>query len=232
MLNFSELKTLSRLYVPQAKPNIVDDTVLSLILNEGALDVAFHSLCLKANTKFNAVADQYEYNLSSVVTKFLAIDKPGLWWNDGNQWKQLFPKTLKWLDENIPTWRDADSGSPRWYYQNGNTLGIHPAPAVSLSNGLWLYFAQAPSSMSEASHYPFHQQGLQTSEQSHLAPLAHSIITYVEWKLHKVLNKDEESKMTREMYISEITTIMDEIERRPDIVASSDNRYSGPRIGK
>jgi len=230
MLTFSELKSLARLYVPQAKPNIVDDTALSLIINEGALDVAFHSLCLKANTKFNAVADQSEYNLSSVVTKFLAIDKPGLWWNDGNQWKQLYPKTLKWLDENIPTWRDADSGAPRWYYQNGNTLGVHPAPADSLASGFWLYFAQAPTSMTENAHYPLHQQGDRTVAQEHLSPLAHSILTFVEWKLHKILNKDEESKMTREMFINEVTTIMAEIERRPDIEASSDVKYSGPRF--
>ena len=100
-MTLSELRSLLRLYVPHALTSVITDIQLNLILNEGVNDIASRTLCLPADTKFNAVADQQDYDLSSVVSRFLVIDKEGLFWTNGTRYKQLLPKTMKWLDEKV-----------------------------------------------------------------------------------------------------------------------------------
>src|SRR3990172_4144663 len=110
-MTLDNLKILARAYVPGAKVNVISDSILELLLNAGAVEVAALTVCLKTNKKFDIEADKSEYNLSSVLGDFLVMDDPGVYWYNGSSWKQLHPKTIKWLDENRPNWRDQTSGS-------------------------------------------------------------------------------------------------------------------------
>ena len=117
-MNLGNLKTLARVFVPQLKSNTAGDTIIELILNQGALDVALRTQCLRTNEKFTVTADDYDYNLTSVLTRYLVPTESGLLWNAGDgtttNWKQLDPKSIEYWDREAPNWRDADSGTPKW----------------------------------------------------------------------------------------------------------------------
>src|SRR3990167_2601830 len=101
-MNFGDLKTLARAYVPQATVRVITNDVLELILNEAALDVATRTHCLKAVGTFNVTASDGEYNLSDELTRYLMLLEPGIWWNNGTNWIELDPKTMDFMDERYP----------------------------------------------------------------------------------------------------------------------------------
>ncbi len=190
-MNFGDLKTMARTYVLEAKTGTIGDTEIELILNNGARDVASKAQCLPTSVKFDTKADQAVYELSSVAERFMAIDKPGLWYRESttSDYVELLPTTTKALEEEMPVWRGLGSGDPRWYYQEGNNLGLVEAPDTDITDGLWLYFLQAPARMTAEEHYPF---GL-TTEITHLIPLQDAILAYWEWKAVKAINKGIDS---------------------------------------
>ena len=225
-MNLGNLRTLSRAYNPEAKINAVSNVVLDLILNNGAKDVASKSICLPTDTQFNTVADQGKYDLSSELSRFLVIDKPGLWYKDAadSDYVRLYPRTIKWFDTNRPSWRDEGSGNPILYYQNGNTLGLVPAPDTAITKGLWIYYGQAPVSMVTTSHYPFGYG----SEISRLLPLHEAILAYASWKLVKAMNKGQDAyRLGENEYARTLEAKMAEIKRRLDISASRESRFQG-----
>ena len=117
----TNLRALCRSMIPGCKVDVVPDTVLDLLINEGVKDIAAYTKCLPTNKRFNAVASQgtalNPYVLSSVIGDYLVVDKPGLWWNQGTvaapDYKKLNPRTQEWLDGNRPNWRDIDDGYPQ-----------------------------------------------------------------------------------------------------------------------
>jgi len=228
-MTLNDLKTLARAYVPGAKTSVINDTVLELILNNGAKEVAAITICLKANTQFNAVADQREYSLSSVVGDFLVMDDPGLWWNEGGtHWKQLIPKTMKWLDENRANWRDEDSGNPMYYYQEGDTIGVHPKPDTTLASGFHIYYGRKPTPMTDATHYAF--EG--STEIDQLSLFDEAILYYWKWKVGPALNKDnsDDFRKNENAFYNEVARKLALFRRRPDMSASRYNQMQGMKI--
>jgi len=226
-MTLSELKTITRAITPGAKPQVISDTVLTLMLNQGALDIASYTMCLKTNIKFDVVSDQQEYNLSTVVPKYLNIDKQGIWWNTGSKWKQLYPRTLKWLDENLNNWRDRSSGTPRYYAIEGDVVTIVDKPDTSLSNGFWIYYAKKPTDMTSDTHYPFSGS---TTEYSYLSIFDMAICKYAKWQLAPMLSKEFNADVARKEYLSERLEKKTLLYRRKDIVASPDTKLQGVKI--
>lgn len=228
-MNLGNLRTMVRTYNPTAKKNAVSPSVLDLILNNGAKDVASKSICLPANTKFATVADKMEYDLSSILARFLIIDKPGVWYRESTteDYRRLRPVTIKWLDERQPNWRDRDSSDPYWYYQHGNALGLVPAPDATISEGIWVYFGQAPESMTESAHFPF---GFD-SEITRLQPLSEAVIAYASWKVVKAMHEGQDAyRLGENEYKRTLDETKDEIDRRIDVEYGRKSRYRGRRI--
>lgn len=225
-MNLGNLRTMTRVVVPGAKLNVISNAVLDLMLNNGAIDVATYSACLQENTKFDVVANQSEYNLSSVVSRFLVIAKEGLWYRDSatDNYKRLYPRTMKWLNENRPYWRDEDAGVPQYYYQDGNNLGLVPAPDGAVDEGLWLYFGQKPQAMNSTIHWPFGYG----AEITRLAPLSECIVAYAEWKLVKALNAGQDAYKAKETaYKTSLAEKISLISRRSDISSDKKTKYGG-----
>lgn len=225
-MNLGELRTLARAYVPLAKIRTVTNTTLDLILNQGAVDVAAESICLKANEKFNVVEDQTDYDLSSVVTRYLIVDRPGLWYRDSSSddYKRLYPKTEKWLDINRVGWRDEDPSEPVYYYIASNTLRLVPAGDGDVSDGLWLYFGQKPAFMTDAAHYPFGG----TSEIESLSILSEPILYYWKWKARYIFNEGVDNyRLGENEYKRELARKIKMIYRRPDLTADSKAKRQG-----
>ena len=219
-MTLNNLRILARALIPGAKESVISNTVLDLILNNGVRDIAAYTACLKTNKKFTVTADQFEYNLSTVIGNFLVVDKSGLWWNAGTaastNWEKLNPKTLKTIDKDRPTWRDEDSDDPQDYSIDGDILTLVPTPDTTLASGLWLYYGRVPTNMTTTSHYPFSGS---TTEYAHLLVFDDAILAYAKWKILSSLNKKQDEALA----VKEYMTIREEkfslFKRRPDISA-------------
>jgi len=231
-MTFENLKNLGRLMVPGAKVNRIPDSLLELILNEGAIDVAHRSLCLSSNSKVNIVADQQQYNLSSALTRYLNITEAGVLWNAGDatntDWRRLKPKTLKWLDEKYSNWRDQDSGTPQYYAIENDTMFIVPAPSASLSDGLWVHYGQKPVAMDSDEKYPFGHD----SEISRLSVLSWSILDYWVWKANTIVDKDYDESKGEQDYIKGVESKMKLVNRNRDMAVDRHTKMQGKKVGR
>ena len=222
-MNFQNLKVLANGMVPGSKRNVIKASTRDLILNEGARDVAFRTVCLKTNDTFNVVEDQDTYDISTEVSDFLTVDKPGLWWNDGNEWEKVNPRTLKWLDEKRPNWRDMDSDDPQDYAINGNEIIVIPKPDTSLSGGFKLYYGKKPPTMTASGHYPFGG----ANEIPRLAPLSWSIVAFWRWKAGPMIAKQFDEMAAKKDYLESIVENTSLINRDVAISDDKKTRYQG-----
>lgn len=226
-MKYSDLKILARAYVPQATIDQISEATLELILRQGALDVAMRTRCLKANQKFDSEASIGSYTLGSKVTRFLNIDKSGLFWKNGSTYVDVKPKTTKWLDENIPTWRNGAAGNPEYYAMDSGELIVYPKPASTVVEAFWLYFFQQPPTPATDDYYPFGG----ATEIPRLAPLSECILYYWKWKALGILGKPAEMDAFKPHYLVEIEDKMKHLNTRLDISASNETRLGGGLVG-
>ena len=225
-MNLGNLITLARSYVPAAKKGVVPDSTLKIVMNEGALDAAVKSQCLRSNTKIDITENIDEYSLSIKLTRYAGMLKNGIWWNDGDQWNKLDPITLKWLDNNRPNWRNDSSDDPKRYTVESDVLYINPPPDTTLSQGLHIYYAQKPEIMTSNNHYPFGHE----REIPHLAILSEAILAYWMWKASYIVGTDQERVISKEEYDSILAGQIELLNKREDISNSRDAKFGGPRV--
>ncbi len=231
-MTLNNFRTLIRMFFPNAKINPVTNPALDLIINAGVLDIATYTACLKANTTFNVTAEDDTYNLSSEISDFLVMDKPGLWWNAGSasssDWKKVYSRTLKWLDLKRPTWRDEGSDDPLDCSIDGDIITVVPKPDTTLADGFKIYYGKKPTPMSAGGHYSFSGT---TTELSNLSVFDDAIIEYALWKLRKAFNKGEDSyRLGENAYLRVREEKFSLWKRRPDISASKDTKLQGPKF--
>src|SRR3990167_5601363 len=159
-MNFQALKRRARLIVPQLKPNVAPDPDVEELLNEGALEVARLTGCLKGNIKFASVADQKEYDVSTISgiqDDFLELDKPRILYRSSAtaNYLPLTPKTRKWLDEHVPNWLNNDSGTPLYYFEEDQKIIFDTAPDTAVSDAFWVFYIKQPPVMTQPAHFPF-----------------------------------------------------------------------------
>lgn len=227
-MTFETLKILARTFVSEAKKGTVGDTELKAILNLGKTEVAARSICLKKNTKFDSVADEGTYNLTSKLTRYLVMDKSGLWYrtSTSTDYARLIPKTIDWLNENKPGWRDASSGDPTHYVIDGDSLIVTPAPDSVITEAFWLYYGQDSVDMTENTHYPFGGE----TEITRLKPLHMAIVKYAEWGLSKAVNAGADNfRMKENEFERELAKGIAMLNRRKDLSSYRDTRMSHGR---
>jgi hypothetical protein len=211
----SDLQSLCRLYVPQAKAGVVTSTVLDLIINMAIREIASFTAVLKTSQNFNVTASTGTYAISSFVTDFLTPDYPGLMWYDGSNWQRLVPETLESLDRKYPYWRDDAAGDPLRYSIDGDIITVHPKPSATLALGFKMHYAKTPATLSIATYYSF--SGSATA-MPHLEILNESILKFVRWKLAPIVgNTVEEIAMMEKDYKQEILEKRSLLNRRLDV---------------
>ena len=223
----SQLRSMSRAMIPGAKVQVIPNADLDLILSAGAEDIAAYTVCLKANKKFTITADKYEYKLSTSIGDYITVDKPGLWWYTGSKWKELWPRTLKWLDINRPNWRDLGTGNPLYYSIDSDVITLSPTPNTTLSNGLWLYYGSKSVSMTKNSDYPFSGSDV---ELSHLSIFDYSIIAFARWRILPMLNKEADADKLYQEYITEREMKNIQLKKRLDIANSAEMGLRSPQV--
>lgn len=198
-----ELKEMFFAQTASAKPAKFTDSILNSLFKSGARDLAMHGVLLPTDSKFSAVASQAEYNLSSVVSGYLTMDRGGLWWNSGTAsvpaYKQLDPVTPAWMDINRKNWRDAEEGEPEVFWVEKNLLNVWPEPEDSLTDAFWLYFGQTPYAVASDSQYYFYG----TSELEHLAIFDDAMILYAQWKSLGGMDKRDDYRLAEKAYKDE-----------------------------
>ena len=224
-MTLTQARQFARLFLPAAKKNVIGDTDVDAILRLGIVDVARFTKCLPTNDYIDVVVDKGEYNLSTELDDYLIIREPGVWFHSGGtRWKQLLPCTIKWLDEEIPTWRDADSDEPVYYYIEGDILGIHPKSATAYTNGLHVYFAKRPVSPTKDSHFLFGG----ANEITRLSILDDVVISYWEWQASKIVGDRKDILLAKRADYENLLVQKDILlKARPDIAASPDARLTG-----
>lgn len=225
MSNLAGLETLVRLAVPGANLQVIDSPSLWVYINKGVDDVNQRLKIRRANKKFDVVANQAEYSLSTVVSDFVCMDDSGLYWQNSSSWTQLLPKDRKWLDENVYSWRDAIGGTPIYYYQENDILGFYAYPSLAVTQGFWIYYIQAAVAMASAAQFPF--VGTTTEVPSYRC-LDDGIVAYCQYKLQALLGNKAQGVMDFQMYMAELDKVEEIYARRPDINASRYFKMQGP----
>ena len=231
-MTLDDFRTLIRAYVPGAKIRVIDNTLLTLLINKAVDDVNSFGMLIKSNKQFNVKAEQMEYDIrTEVADDFLVMDKPGVWWNAGTSstanWVQLWPKTEKWLDKFYTNWRDESSGSPKYYFIKNGKFNAFPKPNTALTNGFWIYYAQASVNMTLGTHYPFTGSN---DELTFLRDMDDAIIDYVRWKLKRPLGKEVAGVIAEKEYEVIRLEKLELINRRVDISSHRFTKMRGPYI--
>ncbi len=231
-MTLDNFRTLLRAYVPGAKIKVVDNTLLTLLINKGCDDFNSFGMLLPTDKKFDVKSEQMKYDIKTeVADDYVTMDRPGIWWNAGTatvtNWVQIDPVTEKWLDKYHTNWRDESSSDPLYYFIKKGKLNIFPKPKTALTNGFWLYYGQASVNMTLGTHYPFTGS---TSELTHLRDADDVIIDYVRWKLSRPLGKIATGVLNKQEYENIRQEKLDLINRRIDISAHRDAKMRGPTI--
>lgn len=225
-MKYSELKILARAYAPTATVEQIPDAALSLLLREGALDVAGRTQCLKTFDYFDSEASVGTYNLSTKLEKFLGIEKGGIKWKNGTSYLTVLPRTIPWLEKNRPNWRTETAGQPVYYVMDKANVIFTPKPATAVSDAFLANYFQMPPTPVSDDYYPFGG----AVEISHLAPLSECILYYYKWKVLGVLSKPDEMDKFEPVYERECMRKMKLINLRKDIADTEDARLQGRKI--
>lgn len=225
MANLSTLEQLVRLQVPGANLQVISSPDLWVFINKGAQDVNQRLKVRRKNVKFNGVAGQVDYAISTSITDFVCMDDSGLYFQNGAMWQQLIPKDRKWLDENVYSWRDFASGAPLYYIQENDDLAIIPAPAVVSTPAYWIYYIQQVVAMSNGNQFPFTGALIETPSYQCLDD---GIVNYCQWKLQALLGNKAQGVMDQQEYLTELEKVSEIFVRRPDMTASRYYKMQGP----
>lgn len=229
-MNFSNLKTLARAYIPGAKDTAITNETLAIILNEGALDIAVRLKCLKNFDYFDAQADVASYRLSQKLDYYLCLDDSGVWMKNGSIYQEMDPETTKSLDEKFRSWRSDEGEIANRYAMLGDLFIPHPIVNTNISDGFLAYYCERPQTMVENSDYPFHVHGTKTVERSDLAILSDSVLMYAEWKILKILSKRDDSAQKFNEYLADLEIKRPLINSRLDVGHGRKVKFGGPRM--
>jgi hypothetical protein len=216
-MNLSSWQSYIRAVIPAATISSVPAAMITQILNSGALDITKKTLCLRTNQQFNVVAGQNEYDLNALLGNYLTPDKSGLFWNNGTQFTEIYPKTLKWLDNFYPNWRSLSQGNPQFYSIDENILTVVLTPNTSLVNGFWFYYTPMSTDMVNSGDFPFVGSA---SEIRRLRIFDEALEAYCRWKINPALNKDgqDQGQIIYKSTLDEAAMLWD---KRPDVFSEA-----------
>jgi hypothetical protein len=232
-MNRGDIKNYAAFLTPQVKFSTAPGDTVNNMVQMAADEIAARTLCLPKDTKFNAVAGSTgvgEYSLSTIDSEFVQIADSGLYWNAGTvaspDYTQLDPVTLKWLDENRRKWREEPAGDPQVFYQDGDTLGVFPAPADDLTDGFWLYYGTKAFTMINDDHYPFYG----TSEIGRLTILDRAIALHLKIQVLSAADKVDSYRQAEKQYEGEISKVKGILMTNRAVLNSRYNRFQGRKI--
>lgn len=239
-MNLGDMTTRVRQQLPQAggTSDTLDITIQNA-LNQGVVKVNMITQCYQtvvkvANTPATAGVPQ-QYSLSVICPGYLSMVDSGVWWfqTDGSS-QIMYPVTRRWLDLNVPNWRDQSpvSGNPTWYWHEGDQLGFYPGSTQQSTESqldFWIYYLLFPTAMGGPNNFPW-TNGL--TEFSALRCMDDAIIAYAVSKLAPTLMDKEGRNYYDLQFKQECQAGAAQFRRKPDMTSTYDYRINiGPMGG-
>lgn len=216
-MNLSELKSCLRTLSPKTTTDNLSDLQLVFFINEAVKEICVDAQIQETEKAFNVVAGQSEYSLTDIDSRLITINKSGLYWYNGTNYKQLDPKTRKYLDEHYATWRNRTAGTPQSYFIEGDILTVFPTPDASISNGFKLSYIRRFLPMANDTDQPFHTESSQSTQINRYDVLSWSIIDKCLVFLNKVLQEQQAETLKEQLYRANLILRLKQIKIRPDI---------------
>jgi len=211
-MTLSEMTTRVRNQLPAATVESVSDDIIWRELNIAVNECNRLSQVYQGYTEFTTVVDKQIYNFSTYVPLYLGMAKDGVWFNNsGTSLKELFPKTIRWLDLWIRNWRDLTSGEPQWYWVLGDDLGLYPKPSTAAT--LRVYHLKKATAMDNANNYPWTNT---TTEVTALQAFDKPITTYARWALTSAVGVPTNEDPLYKRFLLEVKLAKEQTNRRPD----------------
>lgn len=218
-MTLSEMISRVRRSLPSLTVESASDDVIRGELNIGVNEVNRRCQVYRGYTEFNFVPEQQLYKLNEVCPRYQGITKNGIWWkDDSGKFKYRVAKTMRWLDSQIPNWRDAPSGIPFWYFIENSFIGFYQKP--SGSQKVRIHHLMSPVPMDNGSNYPWENT---SSELTSLQSLDDAIIAYAVLKLSPAIGQDNKETPAEALFAREIAKAMQQIRRRPDLMSDVDS---------
>lgn len=135
------------------------------------------------------VIDKQDYLLTTdfaiTAGTFAGLIRPGLIYYDGTQdSKPLTLRSLEWLYERSPNWRNDSSGTPRVFFPKegglvfNDTLSLYPKTDKAVAGGLRLHHLLRPARMTDDGHQPFNVTAGTTVQFPSLEPFHYALVWY------------------------------------------------------
>lgn len=119
--------------------------------------------------------------------------------------KDFVRRTVQWLDEYEPGWRNSTGGTPQIYYERVQTgrrfIGLYPPPKIGSSETgtLRLPYVARPSSMSSDTDVPFKDSSLAT--RNDFEPYHEAFAHYAAYRLEKLRVQPQESNAQLQTFL-------------------------------
>ena len=227
-MTLTELDNTIRLYVPGAGPSVLTQSMLWSLINKGVQDVNERLKVLRKNVKFNITSGKTDYKISTdICSDFVCMDESGAYYYDGAYWQQLFPKTRKWLDDNIMNWRSyAATSKPQYYFIEPDLFVMFASYNADVTNGGLLHYIGKPVALTSGTQYPWSRT---SSPLVGLDCLDDAIIAYTQWKLAQPLGQKANGVIDKATYEDRIQQADTLLRSRIDMSNSRYFRMRGPQ---
>lgn len=238
-MTLTQLITRARQKLVQAgNTTDMSDQTITDVLNHGVDEVNLIIQAYKANINIaNVPAEELTpqtYSLSSICPGYLSMEKSGvIWYNTAGQTLAPvpFPVTKKWLDNNIPNWRNSSvtSNNPNWYWHDGDELGFHPGSSQQSTHAnkdFLVHFLVKSTPMSAGDNYPWTNT---PSELTTLRAADNAIVAYAVRELAPATKDTESRNYYDTKFKEECQKSSMQIKRQVDLT-SSPNFYIRPDV--
>lgn len=223
-MNLGELLRQAETIVPEADNSVIPSISTSVwskrdIFNEAASEFVRITKCFPKDKKFDCSAESYTYSLIDNVSDFLEMRPEGVWHNrtstSTTMWWRLQPTTIRELDQRFTNWRDQNpNDNLRYYWQDGDTLGVFYTPSQTVTDGLWIYYYATSSNMTSITDFPFTGTSVQSTR---LKPYEKYLMPYYEYRVLGLLGYKEDAKAKQQEFYQLCTNARNDLQGRRDL---------------
>lgn len=217
-MKISELITRCKIKIPSIKTTGIDDDDLTVIINDGIVQVNLIAKCYRGYTNFNIVSGTSTYSLAQIAPTFQQMVTAGLWFSSTGQvtdLKRVIPRTEEWLNKRLPSWRSATPATlPQYYYQSGDNLQIYPPANSAIQNGGRLHHLIMPT-IAIGDNYPFTGTAVEITA---FRPFDRAIVEYVRSELDPALDKESGEDLSYPRFLQLIDTAKRQVKAKPDAI--------------
>lgn len=188
---------------PEATDRVITNTVLDNWCQVADKEICARTRLIKWVEDITTIANEDTYNLTNEITNFYDIDElpgGGVVYNN----KRLRMKTIAQLDQETPSWRTADSGTPNRYFRFNNMIVFDRPGATAVT--LKIYAVLISNDFNDDNKLPF-------NEYTHLEPFHYSLVLYLTMRAKFKIGKPNEQMAAMAEYENYVKWMKTEIQR-------------------